>query len=228
MVELKEDVIVKGNSLDEAVAKGAAKLGLELDEVDYEVISKKGRKILGFGNQKVEVKVFKKKRLDETVRDFVTNVIKIFDSGAVVECKIDSNLITINVTGDDSAILIGRHGTTLDALQFITEIVANRLSDARVKVFFDIDGYKKRQDEKLEDFARSMAQRAVKEKRDIALNPMTARERKIIHSILAADDKVRTESLGEDPDRRVIIRVAEKSNQKKDNANTGVRPGFHQ
>jgi spoIIIJ-associated protein len=124
-------------------------------------------------------------------------------------------LITINVSGDDSAILIGRHGTTLDALQFITEIAANRISDARIKVLFDVDGYRKRQDEKLESHARSMAQKAIREKRDIALSPMTARERKIVHSALAEENKVRTESLGEDPNRRVIIRVTEKINQKR-------------
>jgi spoIIIJ-associated protein len=215
MVELEDDVIVKGNSVDEAVERGAAKLGLEFDEVDYEVIGEKGRKILGFGNQKVEVKVFKKKKFEETVKDFVTSIVRIFDSSTVIECKADNNLITINVSGDDSAILIGRHGTTLDALQFITEIAANRISDARIKVLFDVDGYRKRQDEKLESHARSMAQKAIREKRDIALSPMTARERKIVHSALAEENKVRTESLGEDPNRRVIIRVTEKINQKR-------------
>ncbi|MCL5985821.1 MAG: KH domain-containing protein [Actinobacteria bacterium] len=215
MTGLEGDIIVNGNSVDEAVAKGAEKLGLEFDEVDYEVIGEKGRKILGFGNQKVEVRVFKKKNINEMVKDFVINVVKVFDSSAVVECKRDNNVITIDISGDDSAIIIGRHGTTLNALQFITEIVANRTSDVKVRVFMDVDGYKRRQDKKLEDFARSMAQKAIRERRDIALRPMTARERKIVHNMLAADTQVRTESLGEEPDRRVIIRVAEKFNQKR-------------
>ena len=215
MAEIKEDVIVSGSNVEEAVAKGAAKLGMDPNEVSYELISKKGRKILGFGNQKVDVKVFRKKSVDDWVKEFVKNVVKKFDSSTVVEYKREENLITVNVSGDESAILIGRHGTTLEALQFITEIVANRASEEKIKLYLDVDGYKKRQDEKLEDFARSMAKKAIMEKRDIALRPMVPRERKIVHNALANDSHVSTESLGEEPDRRVIIRVIDKFNQKK-------------
>ena len=113
--------------------------------------------------------------------------------------------LILDVNGGDLAVLIGRHGRTLDALQ----MVLNSLMSSRIKFYYplvvDIEGYKSRRRKKIESIARSSAARAKERGGKVTLSPMNAYERRIVHLTLRDDDGVVTHSEGEDPERRVVI-----------------------
>lgn len=113
--------------------------------------------------------------------------------------------LILDVNGGDLAVLIGRHGRTLDALQ----MVLNSLMSSRIKFYYplvvDIEGYKSRRRKKIESIARSSAARAKERGGKVTLAPMNAYERRIVHLTLRDDDGVVTHSEGEDPERRVVI-----------------------
>ena len=113
--------------------------------------------------------------------------------------------LILDVNGGDLAVLIGRHGRTLDALQ----MVLNSLMSSRIKFYYplvvDIEGYKSRRRKKIESIARSSAARAKERGGKVTLPPMNAYERRIVHLTLRDDDGVVTHSEGEDPERRVVI-----------------------
>lgn len=115
----------------------------------------------------------------------------------------------INVIGDDTGILIGHHGETLDAIQYLVNLSAIRRSKQNdgdyVKIVVDIENYREKREETLRALARRMAARAVKYKRNVFLEPMNAYERRIIHSELQSFENVSTHSVGSDRDRKIII-----------------------
>ena len=115
----------------------------------------------------------------------------------------------INIIGEDTGILIGHHGETLDAIQYLVNLSALRKSKQKdgdyVKIVVDIEGYREKREETLRTLARRMAARAVKYKRNVFLEPMNAYERRIIHSELQSFENVSTHSVGADKDRKIII-----------------------
>lgn len=146
-------------------------------------------------------------RIADTAIEFISNILEYMGVGEVEinEYEGDEGELILDLTGDDLAILIGRHGKTLDALQFLVSTITARIIGYRYPVVVDVEGYKGRQREKLESIAYSAASRAASQKRNIRLRPMTPYERRIIHITLANDDRVETVSEGEGTARRVVV-----------------------
>ena len=143
-------------------------------------------------------------RIADTAIDALQDILKYFDVGEVTIDDDEGELI-LDITGDDVAVLIGRHGKTLDALQFLVSAITVRTIGFRYPVIVDVEGYKSRQREKLESIARSSANRAAGQNRSIKLRPMTPYERRIVHICLRDDDRVETASEGEGSARHVVI-----------------------
>lgn len=135
------------------------------------------------------------------------DVLKYFNVGEVTidEYEGDEGELILDITGDDLAVLIGRHGKTLDALQFIISAITVRSIGFRFPVIIDVEGYKNRQRQKLESLARSSAKRAASQQRSVKLRPMTPYERRIIHIALRDDPRVETASEGEGSARHVVV-----------------------
>lgn len=135
------------------------------------------------------------------------DILKYFNVGEVTidEYEGDEGELILDITGDDLAVLIGRHGKTLDALQFLISSITSRTIGFRYPIVVDVEGYKGRQRQKLESIARSAAQRAATQGRNIKLRPMTPYERRIIHLTLRDDERVETASEGEGRGRRVVV-----------------------
>lgn len=135
------------------------------------------------------------------------DILKHFDVGEVTidEYEGDDGELILDITGDDLAVLIGRHGKTLDALQFVVSAITVRSIGFRYPVVVDVEGYKNRQRQKLESMARSAASKAANQNRSIKLRPMTPYERRIIHIALRDDDRVETASEGEGSARHVVV-----------------------
>lgn len=135
------------------------------------------------------------------------DILKYFNIGEITidEYEGDEEELILDITGDDLAVLIGRHGNTLDALQVLFSSILVRKLGYRYPVVIDVEGYKSRQRQKLESIARSSANRAVSQNRNIKLHPMSPYERRIIHITLREDNRVETISEGEGNARHVII-----------------------
>lgn len=143
----------------------------------------------------------------DTAIAYIESILPYMNVGEVVinEYEGDEGELILDLTGDDLAILIGRHGKTLDALQFLVSSATSRTMGFRYPVVVDVEGYKARQREKLESIAVRAADRADAQGRSVKLRPMTPYERRIVHIALADDPRVTTESEGEGPSRRVVV-----------------------
>ena len=135
------------------------------------------------------------------------DILKYFNVGEVTidEYEGDEGELILDITGDDLATLIGRHGRTLDALQFVVSAITVRSMGFRYPVIVDVEGYKSRQREKLESIARSTANKAASQHRSVKMRPMTPYERRIVHIALRDDDRVDTASEGEGSARHVVV-----------------------
>lgn len=146
-------------------------------------------------------------RVADTAIDALQGILKHFDVGEVTidEYEGDEGELILDITGDNLAILIGRHGKTLDALQFIISAITTRTLGFRYPVVVDVEGYKNRQRQKLESIANNAARRAASQHRNIKLRPMTPYERRIVHLALRDRDDVETASEGEGSARHVVV-----------------------
>lgn len=146
-------------------------------------------------------------RIADTAIAALQDILKHFDVGDVTidEYEGDDGELILDITGDDLAVLIGRHGKTLDALQFVVSAITVRSIGFRYPVIIDVEGYKNRQRQKLEAIARSSANKAASQHRSVKLRPMTPYERRIVHIALRDDSRVETASEGEGSARHVVV-----------------------
>lgn len=144
----------------------------------------------------------------DTAIEVLQTILKPFDIGDITidEYDGDEGELILDITGDDLAVLIGRHGRTLDSIQFLVSAIVRRKLGYRYPVVVDVEGYKSRQRQKIESIAKSAANRAVSQDRDVPMRPMTPYERRIVHIILRDDVRVETESEGEGSERHVVVK----------------------
>lgn len=143
----------------------------------------------------------------DTAIAYIRDILGYFGENAVSvdEYDGDDGELILDVSGGDLAVLIGRHGRTLEALQMVVSSYMSNKLKFHFPIVVDIEGYKGRRREKLQSLARSSAARAKKQKGSVSMAPMNAYERRIVHMTLADDEEVTTHSVGEDPDRRVVV-----------------------
>ena len=123
--------------------------------------------------------------------------------------KLDKNVISIDVSGEKMGLLIGKRGDTLDAVQMLTVLYVNRNKDMPyVKVSIDTENYRSKREDTLVRLAHGLERSVLRDKKSITLEPMTANERRIIHSALQNNPRIKTHSIGEEPNRRMIISLA--------------------
>jgi len=146
-------------------------------------------------------------KVADTAVSSLQSILGFFDaeSSSIEEYEGDEGEIILDVVGGDLALLIGRHGRTLDSLQTLVSAVTNRQMGFRFPVIVDIEGYRHRRRQKIEDIARRAAERASRQHIPVRLRPMTAYERRVVHVALRDDRRVATASEGEDPFRMVVI-----------------------
>ncbi len=137
------------------------------------------------------------------------NLLSFFDAAdsPIDEYEGDEGELILDVTAPDLAVLIGRHGRTLESLQTMFSLLVSRKLGFRYPVSVDVEGYKSRRHDKVTSMARSAAVRAVRQGGSVNLPPMSAYERRLVHIALRENDKVQTHSEGTDPDRHVVISV---------------------
>ena len=143
----------------------------------------------------------------DTAIAVIKDILQFFNVGDITidEYEGDEGELILDITGEDTAVLIGRHGKTLESIQFLVSAIVVRKIGFRYPVVIDVESYKSRQRAKIEAIARSSANRAAKEHRSVKLRPMTPYERRIVHMALRDDRRVETESEDEGAARHVVI-----------------------
>lgn len=144
-------------------------------------------------------------KAEENVKTFLDKFLKQLGNDTKYEIKKDDFVLEVTIDGEDAAILIGYRGETLYALQTLISSIAGKNLDEKVRVLLDIGNYKEKREKTLENLALKLAKTVERTGKPVKLEPMQAYERKIIHSALQDSETVKTESIGEEPRRRVVI-----------------------
>lgn len=199
-------VEMTGKTIEEAVELALAQLGVNADRIEYEVLEAPSRGFLGFCSKPARVKVIVKKvNPVDVAKEFLNNIFAKMDLNVNIEEVNGADNITFNLHGDELGILIGKHGQTLDALQYLTNLAANREAEERIRIVLDVENYRMRRAETLNRLALRLADRVRRNGERVTLEPMSPHERKIIHMALQNDHRVATYSEGEEPYRKVVI-----------------------
>lgn len=145
--------------------------------------------------------------VEEKAKVFLTDVFKAMNMEVDVDVKYNESdkSLDIDLNGDEMGILIGKRGQTLDSLQYLVSLVVNKDSADYIRVKVDIENYRERRKETLENLAKNIAYKVKRTKRPVSLEPMNPYERRIIHSALQNDKYVTTHSEGDEPFRRVVV-----------------------
>jgi len=159
--------------------------------------------LIGVKEAKVELELIPDP-LEEAVA-FLQDMLRTMDLEVRIEQKHDKDGTELHLHGTELGMLIGRRGQTLDALQYLVNIVANRYSDRHLRIIIDAEQFRERRKKTLQDLAERLAERVIRTKKEVVLEPMAPQERKVIHSQLQQHPKVKTFSRGEEPNRRVVI-----------------------
>lgn len=195
-----------GKTLEDAVAAAAVSLGVSPQDVVYTVLEEARHGFLGIGGRPARISAVRKE-VDPVAkaRQFLQELLAAMHLDVQLENTTSDGRVAINFRGRDLGILIGRHGQTLDALQYLTNLAANRGVQERVHFILDVEDYRKRRAETLQRLALRMAERVKRGGRPVTLEPMSPQERKVIHMALQGDHRISTYSNGEEPFRKVTI-----------------------
>ena len=205
MEEWKE---FSAKTADEALTEALIQMETTSDQIDYEVIEEEKSGILGLFSKPAVIRVRKKESVVDTVHNFLTKTFEAMKLVVDINIDYDEDASTLNIElkGEEMGMLIGKRGQTLDSLQYLTSLVANKKkAENYIKVKIDTENYRQRRKETIENLARNVASKVKKTGRTAFLEPMNPYERRIIHSELQNDKYVDTHSEGEEPHRKVVV-----------------------
>lgn len=201
-----KQITATGQTVEAAVESALAQLETSKDRTEIQVIDGGKRGIFGiFGSRPAVVKVTMKIDPIEEAVNYLKKVANGLGAPIEVEVKQEGKQVLLTLTGQKIALLIGKRGQTLNSLQYLTQLVINRYSNQFFTVILDAEDYRKRRNETLIQLAERLAEKAFRTKREIALEPMPSYERKVIHTALIGNKKIKTYSDGTDPYRHIVI-----------------------
>lgn len=197
----------KGKNVDEAIKAALGELGCDIDAVKVEVIEEGSKGLLGFiGTKQAIVRVTLKLTPDEKARQVVDEILtKMKIDYEINKVEFNQGTVRINIVGNDMGLLIGRKGETLNALQFIAGLIINRQQEERIRLVLDVEDYRKKREESLESLALRLSDKVKNTHKNVVMRPMSSQERRIVHTILQEDAQVTTYSMGDEPNRKVVI-----------------------
>jgi len=194
-------------TVEEAVEQALMELDVTEDQVEIEILEEGSKSFLGLGKQKeAKVRVILYDYAVEIVKDFLGELFEKMGVDAEFEFEEEDELLKVNIISKSSGMIIGRRGETLDSLQFLTGLVVNRNNTIYRKIILDTENYRKKRESTLETLANRIASKVEKSGKSKTLEPMNPYERRIIHSTLQKNKYVETFSVGEEPNRKVVIK----------------------
>jgi len=212
---VKKEVIVSAKTEAEAIEKAVSELGApSADAIEYVVLEQAKKGLFGIGAANAKISATYCIKGVYAALDMIENVVKDMGLDAkVCLAKHEGDEALITVDGEGAGVLIGHHGDTLDSLQYLANLSANRKIEGEkrqyVKVTVDIEGYRAKREETLRTLARRMAEKVLRNKRSVMLEPMNPYERRIIHSEIQGIEGVATNSIGSENNRKIVIYLAD-------------------
>lgn len=195
-----------GKTVDEAIAKALRELNVPADEVKVKVLEEPSKGIFGLiGSKMARVRVTWEENPTKKVCGFLTSVFTTMGLKVEIEPVDRGETVYLNLKGSRLGVLIGRRGQTLDSLQYLANLVANKDAAEKIRYVLDAEDYRRRREETLQKLAYRLANKVNRSGEKIVLEPMTAQERRIIHHALQDHRYVYTYSEGEEPNRRIVI-----------------------
>ena len=220
---MKKEITVTAKSVADAVEKAVAELGApNADAISYEVIEEPKKGLFGIGSTPAKITASFNMGGEYVAYAFIKKLLDDMNISAEVTLgEGDNDDKLINIVGESASILIGHHGDTLDSLQYLANLSANKRIDGvkpeYVKITVDIEGYRAKREDALRALARRMAEKVQKYKKSVMLEPMSPYERRIIHSEVQNIEGVSTNSIGSENNRKVVLYL-----DTEDNANTNT------
>lgn len=184
---------------------------MELNVEDKDIYIKESEENGGlFKSKKLKLEIIKKDDIIEYIKDFINNVSEFMEIKIKIEAKKREKYIKINMFSDNNPILIGKHGKTLESLQTLIKSSIQTTTGFKTNIILDVENYKEKQHESLEYNVKKIALEVKKTGIDSTLDPMNSFERRLVHNVCNKLGGVYTESVGEEPNRYVVIKKNEK------------------
>ena len=225
---MEKTIIAEGKTTNEAIENGLKQLNVPKNRVEIKVLENEDKRSFfsiltprvvkvemtlkepksdekPILKKEIELKEEEQEKAQKNLEEFLEKFILKLPEGSTYQIEKTKSYIEVNIKGGNLGYLIGYRGETLYALQNILSAIAGKNIDNRVRVILDIGEYKKKREKTLEELAEKVAKTVIRTKKPIKLEPMQAYERKIIHSQLQQNEKVETKSIGEEPQRRIIV-----------------------
>lgn len=195
----------EAETVEEAIDIALTELDTTREHVNIIIINEPSKGILSFGAKPAKVRATLKEDVTTAPETVLKEILtRIGIDGEVNSEHIDGSL-HLDMATDSPALLIGKHGQTLDAIERILNCIINKNALAKKKVFVDTEGYRERREQSLVELAHQVAAKVKRTRQDVVLAPMSAKDRRVVHIALQSDDTVSTFSQGEGDMRRVVI-----------------------
>lgn len=206
---MKREVVATGKTVEDAIKSACRMLEIEREKVEVEILELPSKRLLGLlGGSVAKVKVTYEETVEERALNYLDAILGKMELGEVrVESSEKEDGILIDLIGEGLGIIIGHRGETLDAIQYLVSLVANKGEEKYKRITIDTGEYRLKRERTLTSLARRIAQNAVKTRRSTTLEPMNPYERRIIHTAVQEISGASSWSVGEDPNRRVVIGV---------------------
>ncbi len=212
-----KSIETQGKTVDQAIELGLYKLGVTRDQVKITILEQAGL----FNKARVKLSVGSESESENGLKSLIEELLAKMGLNIVVSVEEQEDCFYVNVSGEDAAIIIGKRGENMDSFQFLVNTLFNKgkKHEEYKRVVIDSNNYKNRREDTLKVLAQRTAARVVRENHDIRLEPMSANERRIIHSTLADHAKVETESKGNEPNRYVVVKLKNRKNKEEETKN---------
>ena len=224
---MMKELITSGKTVEEAMQKACEQLGVTEEQCNVEVLQQPKKSLFGIIKTEAQVKVTVKESAAkqkgeksgseksvqgdnreakvEAAVHYLTDVLGKMDLNVTIDVEMKEDSAILTLVGENLGILIGRHGETLDALQYLTSLVCNRVEGSYFRITLDCGNYREKREEALKELAKKISVKVKRTGRSQTLEPMNPYERRIIHAVLTDIDGVTSQSKGEEPYRRVVV-----------------------
>ncbi|KEK25656.1 RNA-binding cell elongation regulator Jag/EloR [Bacillus gaemokensis] len=199
-------ITAKGQTVELAVQDALRQLNVSKDQVDVNIIDEGKRGFLGlFGNRPATVEIVLKKDPIHEAEQYLQNVVQSMGMDVMITKVVKGREVEFTISGKNVGVLIGKRGHTLNSLQYLTKLVANRSTKQYIGITIDAENYRSKRKDTLESLSYRLAKQVVSTKKNVVLEPMPSFERKIIHQALSNHPNIVTTSEGKEPHRHVVI-----------------------
>ncbi len=194
-----------GKTYEEAVNKAK----IELQELEENLIIRVIDEKKSLLSKKCEIEVIEKREIKNFIKEKLIAILREMGYQAEVEVQVKQDIPTYRIYSDNDSLLIGKSGKNLDALQIVLRQIVNTETGINYRFFLDVSDYKEKNEHHLETLAKRLAREVVTTKIEVKMDSMNSYERRIVHNVLTNSKKVYTESVGEEPNRCVVIKPRE-------------------